>query len=104
MGYWSFLNYLLKECRGLILFFLSVLLSRNDYIYLCVCVCVCVCVSCSVVFDSLQPFNCSPPGSSVHGIFQAGILEWIAIPFSRVTSQPRDQTHVSCIAGRFFTV
>ena len=46
---------------------------------------------------------CSPPGSSVHGIFQARILEWIAIPFSSVSSQPRNHTGVSCIAGRFFT-
>ena len=48
--------------------------------------------------------DCSPPGSSVHGILQARILEWIAIPFSRRTSQPRDWTWVSHIAGRFFTV
>ena len=48
--------------------------------------------------------DCSPPGSSVHGILQARILEWVTIPFSRDSSQPRDQTHVSCIAGRFFTV
>ena len=41
----------------------------------------------------------SPLGSFVHGIFQARILEWEAIPFSRVSSQPRDQTQVSCIAG-----
>ena len=48
--------------------------------------------------------NCSPPGSSVHGIFQARILEWVAIPFSRGSSQPRDQTQVSCMTGRFFTI
>ena len=42
-------------------------------------------------------------GSSVHGILQERILEWVAIPFSRGSSQPRDQTQVSCIAGRFFT-
>ena len=45
--------------------------------------------------------NYSPPGSSVHGILQARILEWVAVPFSRGSSQPRDQTLVSCIAGRF---
>ena len=45
----------------------------------------------------------SLPGSSVHGILQAGILEWVAIPFSRGSSRPRDWTQVSCIAGRFFT-
>ena len=45
-----------------------------------------------------NPEHCSPPGSSVHGIFQATILEWIAISYSRGSSQPRDQTHVSCIS------
>ena len=45
----------------------------------------------------------SPPGSSVREIFQARILEWVAIPFSRGSFQPRDQTLVSCIGGRFFT-
>ena len=55
--------------------------------------------------NSLWPHGlCSPPGFSIHGILQARILEWIAIPFSRGTSQPRDRTLVSCIAGRFFTV
>ena len=48
--------------------------------------------------------DCSPPGSSVRGILQARILEWVAIPFSRVTSWPQDWTQVSCITGRFFTV
>ena len=50
-----------------------------------------------------NPMDCSPPGSSVLGIFQAKILEWVAIAFSRGSSQPRDQTQVSCTAGRFFT-
>ena len=57
--------------------------------------------SCPTLFN---PMDCSPPGSSVHGILQARILEWLAIPFSRGSSGPRDQTWVSCIAGRFFTV
>ena len=47
--------------------------------------------------------DCSLPSSSVHGILQARILEWVAIPFSRGSSQPRDRTQVSCIAGGFFT-
>ena len=51
-----------------------------------------------------NPSDCSPPGFSVHGILQARTLEWIVIPFSRGTSQPRDQTLVSCITGRFFTI
>ena len=49
-----------------------------------------------------DPMDDSPPGFSVHGILQARILEWTAIPFSRGSSQPRDRTWVSCIAGRFF--
>ena len=46
---------------------------------------------------------CDPMAYIVHGILQARILEWVAFPFSRGSSQPRDQTQVSCIAGRFFT-
>ena len=45
----------------------------------------------------------SPPGSSVHGIFQMRILEWVAISFSRGSSLPRDRAHVSCTASGFFT-
>ena len=55
-------------------------------------------LSCNLFFC-----NCSPPGSSVHEIFQARILDWIAISFSRGFSQPRDGTHISCIGSRFFT-
>ena len=50
-----------------------------------------------------NPMDGSLLGSSVHGLLQARILEWVVIPFSRGSSQPRDQTRVSCIAGRFFT-
>ena len=50
------------------------------------------------------PMDCSPPGSSVHGIFQARILEWVAISFSRGFSRPRDGSQVSSIAGRRFTI
>ena len=49
-----------------------------------------------------DPMDCSPPGSSVHGTSQARILEWVAMPSSRESSQPRDWTQVSCIAGGFF--
>ena len=51
-----------------------------------------------------NPMDCSPPDSSVHGTLQAKLLEWVAIPFSRGTSWPRDQTCVSCVAGRFLTI
>ena len=50
-----------------------------------------------------DPKECSLPGSSIHGIFQAKVLEWVAIAFSRGSSQPRDQTRVSHIAGSCFT-
>ena len=56
--------------------------------------------SCPTLCD---PMDCSPPGSSVHEIFQARILQWVAISFSRGSSQPRDRTQVSCAAGRCFT-
>ena len=51
-----------------------------------------------------NPVDCSPPGSSVHGIFQARLLEWVAISFSRGPSRPRYRTWVSRIAGRRFTL
>ena len=57
--------------------------------------------SCPILCD---PMDCSLLGSSIHGIFQASILEWVAISFSRRCSWPRDWTWVSCIVGRRFTV
>ena len=51
-----------------------------------------------------NPMDCSPSGSSVHGILQARILEWVAIPFSRQSPWLRAQTLVSCIVVRFFNV
>ena len=57
--------------------------------------------SCPILCSSM---DCSLPGSSVHGTFQARVLEWVAISFSRGSSQPRDRTQVSGIAGRCFTV
>ena len=53
---------------------------------------------CSVTSDSLRPMDCT-----VHGTLQARVLEWVAFPFFRGSSKPRDQTQVSRIAGRFFT-
>ena len=69
--------------------------------YFFLCVCVLVTQSCRTL---CEPMDCSPPGSSVHGILQASILEWVAIHFSRGSSQPGDQTQVSFIASRFFTI
>ena len=57
--------------------------------------------SCPTLCD---PMDCSLPDSAIHGILQARILERVAIPFSRGSSQARYQTQVSCIAGRFFTI
>ena len=64
-------------------------------------VCVLVAQLCLTLCD---PTNCSLPGFSVHGILQARILEWTAIPFSRGTSQHKYQTLVSYLVGRFFTI
>ena len=57
-----------------------------------------------VLSDSSRPVDCSPPSSSVHGIVQARILEWVAVSFSRGSSWPRDRTQVSHIAGRRFNL
>ena len=62
--------------------------------------CVLVAQLCLTLCD---PIVCSPWDSSVHGILQARILEWVAIPFSRGSFQPRDRTRVSCIVFEFFT-
>ena len=67
----------------------------------------CVCaLSLQLCLTLCDPMDCSPWASSVHGILQARILEWVAISYSRGPSQPRDPTQVSCvsrIAGGFFT-
>ena len=61
---------------------------------------ICVCMSsCSFLFETLcDPMNCSPPSSSVHGVFQTRIVGWVAIFYSKGSAQPRDQTHVSCMS------
>ena len=73
---------------------------------LCVCVIVymfvCMCIV-KVKFTQSCPTFCDPMDYTVHGILQARILEWVAIPFSRGSSQPRDQTLVFHIASEFFT-
>ena len=56
--------------------------------------------SCSIVSDSCNSMDYSPPGSSIHRISQARFLDWVAIPFSRGSSQPQDWTHVSCIGRK----
>ena len=57
--------------------------------------------SCPTLWD---PVDCNLPGSSIHGIFQAKVLEWVAISFHRRASRPRDWTWVSRIVGRCFTI
>ena len=68
------------------------------------CFCMCACSVAQLCLTLSYSTVCSPPGPYVHGIFQAGILEWVAISSSRGSSHPRDRTHnIPCIAGRFFT-
>ena len=73
-------------------------------------VCACVCALTCAHAQSLQscptcdPMDRSPPGSSVHGILQARLLEWVLMPSFRGSSRPRDGTCLSCIAGTFFTI
>ena len=62
----------------------------------------CVCLVIQSCLTLCNPMDYSPPGSSVHGILQARILEQVVTPFSRECSQPREQTRVSCIVGGFF--
>ena len=84
---------------GLVIMFfklLKIVGTTSELMHACL-----VTQSCPTLCD---PLDCSLPGSSVHGILQAIILEWIVISFSRGFSWPRDRTWVSCIAGRFFTV
>ena len=68
-----------------------------------VMVCCCCCSVPQLCSTPCDPKDCSLPGSSVHGISQARILEWVAILFPRGSSQPRDWTHISSLAGGFFT-
>ena len=99
---------ILKATLGLNFFFFLLLTLHFSvaklwfwtYVLISMCVCL-VSQSCLTLCD---PMVCSPPGSSVHGIFQARILEWVAMPFSRESSQPRDQIQVSHTADRFFII
>ena len=80
----------------LVLLFLTQIrrLSLAFYLYIVLPLCLTLC----------NPMDCGLPGSTIHGILQARILEWVARPFSRGSSQPRNGTQVSHIAGRFFTI
>ena len=72
--------------------------TYNSFSFAVLCL---VTQSCLTLCD---PMNCSLPDSSVHGILQARILEWVAMPSSSRSSQPRDQTQISHIADGFFTI
>ena len=89
------IEYLNKKCSTQIindLWYNPILVS--SIVWLCCCL---VAKSC---LTHCNPIDCSPPGSSVHGVFQARILEWVAISFARRFSRPRDGTSVSCL-GRW---
>ena len=85
------------SCTGRQILYHRTTWDPHVYINICVCVCLCVCVcvyglvakSCPTLCD---PMDCSPWGSSILRIFQAGILEWVVIPFSRGSLWSRDQT------------
>ena len=89
--------------------YISVLLSQFIPLSRRNCVCVCVCVCAHVLTQSYptlcSPMNCKLPGSSVHGIFQARLLEWVAISYSRGSSRPKDLTPTSWhLLQAFFTI
>ena len=92
---------------SLLLFPFSVLLSlfnysldkKESFLMYFLNVCVCACALSHSLYPSLcGPIDCSPPGSPVHGLSQARILEWVAIFFFRKSSWPRNQTWVSCVS------
>ena len=79
-----------------ICYYLSISLKKKKNVHACILSCVWLC----------NPIDCSPPGSSVYGIFQARILEWVAISYSRGLLNPRIETQSlgsPALAGRFFT-
>ena len=88
-SFWPQYLYIMTGKRKTLLNLKSVSLVFTDLL--------CVCVSCLTLCNLV---DCSPLGSSIHGIFQSRILEWAAISFSRGSSQPRDRIPVSCIADR----
>ena len=87
---------------------IGIIWLATDYIWFslsftCTHLCVFVYSGAQSCLTLCDPMDCSLSGSSVPGILQARILAWVAVPFSRGSSQPRDRTRVSSIAGRLFT-
>ena len=85
-------------------FFSFSAIHHLPFLYFHACMCAKLLQLCPTLCD---PMDCSPPGSSVHGILQARILEWVAMPSSRGSSHPMDRTHAGepacpALAGRFF--
>ena len=74
--------------------YLTILTSQSTF---------CCCLVTNSCLTLCSPMDYTPPSFFVHGISQAGIMEWIVIFFFRGSCQSRDQTHVSCIVGRLFT-
>ena len=73
------------------------LLSKTIQLVVLYDINMCICLVALLSLTLCDPMDCSSPGSSVHGILQARILEWVAMPSSRGSSQPRDRTWVSCM-------
>jgi len=95
-GLWPLTSLYLGLCTNVCVYIIAC-----TCVYTCACTHKCMCAqSCLILCDLM---DCSLPGSSVHGIFQASILQWVAISSSRGASWPRIWTCVSCIAGRFLT-
>ena len=86
---------LLRQCYSKWRIILISSLKNSQVKYVCACMHVKSLQSCVTLCDSM---DCSPPGSSVHGVLQVRILEWVVIPFSRGSSRPRDQAHVSYVS------
>ena len=73
-------------------------IATNLHFLINTCVCACACPVTESCLTLCNPMDCSLPGSSVHGILQERILEWVAISYSRGSSWPKDQTHIFCIS------
>ena len=111
-SFWQFCKlWLSLSCGNMTLISVSVFTRHSPY------PCVSLCVQTSPLYEDTyymleaqscptlcKPIDCSPLGFFVHGILQARILEWMAIPCSRESSWPRDRTQISYVAGIFFTV
>ena len=96
LSFWYIVPFIILKCLTLSLMVLCASKSVLSEIKIVTSACVRAesLQSCLILCD---PVDCSPPGSSVHGIFQARMLEWVAMPSSRGSSRPRDRTHVSYV-------